>query len=185
MDNLVGYKPTRKVKISLYKYRLAVILRWLRAKGVNVKVLDEINLGNIERHSYQTPQLVRPNIFSHNKVYGHLTGEDITEVLALTKAVSDIDAFLYLVNDLAYNETTEEFRFISPVKLYTNQEKTDFTWIFCYVRKISGKVYLEINGLPDKEFPTPVFPGDWKIIGFSYPYFSEKVEKDLPVVKAA
>lgn len=185
MRNFVRYKPTRRVKISLYKHGLNVIFRWLSSKGVNIEILQGIDLNNIQRHSHQLPQFIRPHIMYHDKSGDDLTGQDIIEMFELSKFVPDIDAFLYLVHDLIYNDTIESFNFVSPVKLFLNQDKTTSVWLFCLVRKINGKIYLELNHLLDKKHSTPIFPGDWNVVGFSPLYFSEKLEINRSFVKVA
>lgn len=184
MNHLVD--PTaatkKRLKITSYKNQLPAIFRWLRAKGASVKVLDQIDLNNIHRHSYQTPQFVHPNFLCHLKD-GHLCGSDIKVMFELAKSVSDIDAFLYLVHDLIYNDRDKSFKFISPVKLYTNEERTESIWVFCIVTKFNNKVFLQINGLPDKEYPEPIFTGDLSVVGFSSLYCPQKIERNGSVIK--
>lgn len=167
-----GCYPAFRVTVKLYKNSLAAIIRHLRSKGVKIEILRDINLDYIEQPTPQRFfQVVQPAVLykQRNGSPGRLSGKDITDIFELNKLESDIYALLYLIYDLLTNEI-ETFSFVSPVKLYTTEEKKEFTWVFCIIRKINKQVFLNINGLPDDDYPIPMFPEDWNVVGFSHIY---------------
>lgn len=186
MVNFFGCQPAFRVTVDLYRQSIQDIFQDLRTKGVRIEILKEIDLERIDQPSHRSTQILQPAVLykQRNGVAKHLSGTDIIHMFELKKLETDIYGLLHLTYDLLSNESGESFRFISPLKLYITPEektpkKTTFVWIFYLVRRINNQIFVYINGMPDKQYPIPIFPDDsdnWKVVGFSHSY-------RLPVIK--